>query len=58
MALTTVSSLSEMYSGGASSPTSDSVIKSTEKEPNMDTTGANPTPTKEGEDTAEISKEV
>jgi len=57
MALTTVSSLSEMYSGGTSSVTNDAVIKPTEKGSTTDAPETGPTQT-EAEDSAEMSKEV
>lgn len=57
MALTTVSSLSEMYSGSVSSTTNDAVITSTEKAPDADVPEVDPASTKEGEDTAEKSKD-
>ncbi|KAF9793222.1 beta-lactamase-like protein [Thelephora terrestris] len=57
MALTTVSSLSEMYSGGTSSVTNDAVIKSTEKGSTTDAPETGPTQP-EAEDSAEMSKEV
>lgn len=56
MALTTVSSLSEMYSGNASSAVNDVVIKPVERTPDADIPEVNPTTT-EGEDDAK-SKEV
>lgn len=57
MALTTVSSLSEMYSGGTSSAVNDVVIKIAEKTPDPDVPEVNPATT-EGEDTTEESKEA
>jgi hypothetical protein len=57
MALTTVSSLSEMYSGGTSSVKNDAVIKPTEKGSTTDAPETGPTQP-EAEDSAEISKEV
>ena len=57
MALTTVSSLSEMYSGGTSSSVNDVVIKLAEKTPDPDVPEVNPATT-EGEDTTEESKEA
>ena len=57
MALTTVSSLSEMYSGSTSSAVNDAVIKPVEKTPDPDVPEVNPT-TAEGEDTMEESKET
>jgi cleavage and polyadenylation specificity factor subunit 3 len=54
MALTTVSSLSEMYSGGAPSITNDAVIRPAEKAPNKDAPDANMA--MEGEDTGEMSE--
>lgn len=55
MALTTVSSLSEMYSGGTSSAVNDVVIKLAEKTPDPDVLDP---ATTEGEDTTEESKEA
>ena len=57
MALTTVSSLSEMYSGNAPPATNDAVITSTEKAPGADVPEVDPTSTMESEDTAEKSKD-
>lgn len=56
MALTTVSSLSEMYSGSVSSATNDAVIKPAGKTLNTDVSEVNLT--KEGEDSGETSKDV
>ena len=52
MALTTVSSLSEMYSGSTSSAVNDVAIKPVEKIVDLDAPEVNPT-TKEGENTEE-----
>jgi len=57
MALTTVSSLSEMYSGSTSSAVNDVVIKPLEKTPDPDVPEVNPTAA-EGEDAMEESKEA
>ena len=57
MALTTVSSLSEMYSGSTSSAVNDAAIKPVEKTPDPDVSDVNPT-TAEGEDTMEEPKEA
>jgi hypothetical protein len=57
MALTTVSSLSEMYSGNVSSVANDAVTKPAEKIADADAPEDHPTAT-EGENTAEGSKEV
>ena len=54
MALTTVSSLSEMYSGSTSSTVNDVAGKSVEKTADTDAPEVNPT---EGENTMEESKE-
>lgn len=56
MALTTASSLSEMYSGNVSTATTDAVTKPAEKTPSTDAPEGNLT--KEGEDVGEKSKEV
>ena len=57
MALTTVSSLSELYSGGMSSVANDVVIKPVEKASDINASEVNPT-TKEGEDVTDESEEV
>ena len=57
MALTTVSSLSEMYSGGVSSVVNDVVIKPVEKIADTDAPEVNPTTT-EGENATEDPEEV
>ena len=58
MALTTVSSLSEMYSGGTSSIVNDVAIKAAEKAPDTGVLEADPTTTKEGEEATEETEEV
>lgn len=58
MALTTVSSLSEMYSGSAPTATNDVVMKSIEKALDAGGSGVDPTMTKGGEGTRERSEEV
>jgi len=58
MALTTVSSLSELYSGSAPPAANDVVVKPTEKMPDTDAPEVDPTTTKEGEDVMEESNEV
>jgi len=57
MALTTVSSLSEMYSGSMSSAAGDFVIKPVERIADTDVPDPNPTPM-EGESSTDVSKEV
>lgn len=56
MALTTVSSLSEMYSGSVSSATNDAIIKPAENTQNTDVPQVSLT--KEGDNTGENSKEI
>lgn len=58
MALTTVSSLSELYSGSAPPAVNDVVIKPKEKMSDTDAPETDPTTTKGGEDVMEESNEV
>lgn len=57
MALTTVSSLSEMYSGSTSSAVNGAVVKPVDKVSDADVPEVNPTAT-EGEGATEESEEV
>lgn len=56
MALTTVCSLSEMYSGSVSSATNDAATKPVGKVPNTDALEANQM--EESEDVGEMSRDV